>query len=130
MRTSLFLSSRKMATWTAKTMMATTKAPRNALRLIPAKPWALPALPSGSSEGVLAGELDADVDDRMLDDTNDAVADVRLDESVVDIVEPAVGSWCREVQKGQPPAGKSVVRGQLSSGARTAPALVSREHVG
>ena len=70
-----------MATWTAKTMIATTKAPRNDLRLIPWKPWALPALPS---TGVLAGDCVVEVDDKTVaavlladeimlaaDDTND-----------------------------------------------------------
>lgn len=53
-----------MATWTAKTMMATTKAPRNDLRLMPWKPWALPAVPS---MGVLAGACVVEVDDRTVD---------------------------------------------------------------
>lgn len=98
MRVSLFLRSRKTATWTAKTMTATAKAPRNDLRLIPSKPWALPALPSGTSDCVLCGDPEADVDDTNDVETNDVVADVRLDESVVDIAEAAVESRCRKVQ--------------------------------
>ena len=89
MRVSLFLRSRKMPTWTAKTMMATTRAPRKALRLIPWKPWALPALPSGSSDVVLSGVLVAVVDDRMLDAAELAV-DVMSEEALVDELEESV----------------------------------------
>ena len=78
-----------MPTWTAKTMMATTRAPRNALRLIPWKPWALPALPSGSSDVVLSGVLVAVVDDRMLDAAELAV-DVMSEEALVDELEESV----------------------------------------
>ena len=92
----MFRRSKKIPTWTAKTMMATTKAPRNDLRLIPAKPCALPALPSGSSDGVLPGDCVVDEDERMLavadlvaDDTSDVVPDARLEAAVVDIVELA-----------------------------------------
>lgn len=81
-------------------MMATTKAPRNDLRLIPWKPWALPALPSTVFAGDRAVEVvdaavlaadDKTVDAAVLaaeetvlaaDDTNDA------DDVVDDMVAP------------------------------------------
>lgn len=83
MRASLFLSSRKMPIWTAKTIRATTRAPRNALRLIPAKPWALPALPSGSSDGDCA----AAATELVAEDTNEVALVARLEVSVDDIFE-------------------------------------------
>lgn len=98
-----------MATWTAKTIMATTKAPRNDFRLIPWKPWALPALPS---TGVLAGDRVVEVDDKTVDaavlaadDTNDA------DDVVDDMVAPG-GQGAMELREASPRLGKSVCEGQ------------------
>lgn len=106
-----------MATWTAKTMMATTKAPRNDFRLIPWKPWALPALPS-TADCVLVDDCVVDVDDRTVDaavvaadDTVLAADDTNDVEDIVDDMVAPGGSGSDGASRRQPSAGRREVRG-------------------
>lgn len=96
--------------------MATTKAPRNDLRLIPWKPWALPALPSTVFAGDCAVEVvdaavlaadDKTVDAAVLaaDDTNDA-------DDVVDDMVASGGQGAMELRVASPRLGSRCARSE------------------
>lgn len=73
------------------------------MRLMPWKPWALPALPSTASV-VAPGDCDADVADERtvdaaelaVDDINEVALEARLDDLVADEVDDIV-ERCRRV---------------------------------